>query len=306
VATSNDLTSKGISLRIHELWIGDGHPVRIMGVLNVSPESFYPGSVSTPRTLARRARDMIDAGASMLDLGGRSTAPRAPAISVEEELDRVGSALEALLTECDIGGTVLSVDTQYRVVAERAFDLLRAAGKGGRLAVNDVSCLRADPSLAEWIAAVGCPAILMAAHERPGDSLGVPQTIDDLRRGLDTLDRLGVEVQRRVIVDPAIGRWTKEKGARYDCELIRDLEAFRALGCPILVGISRKSFIGEILGEPDPANRLAGTQAATAVAVSRGAHVVRTHDVSRETLQVARVARSIRLGTPEPTGPKEG
>jgi dihydropteroate synthase len=302
MATPREAASKDLSLRIHTLWIGDNHPVRLMGVLNVSPESFYQGSVSTPQTLARRARAMIDAGATMLDVGGRSTAPRSAAISVEEELRRVSLALDSLFGECDIGETVVSVDTQYRAVAERAHSRFVAAGKTAQLVVNDVSCLRADPTLAPFIAQVGCPAILMAAHDRPGDSLGIPQTIADLERGLEELDRLGVDHATRVIVDPAIGRWSKEKTARYDCELIRDLEAFRRLGCPLLVGISRKSFIGEILGEPDPANRLPGTQAATAVAVFGGAHIVRTHDVDRDTVQIVRVARSIRIGAPETPG----
>lgn len=302
MATPDEAASNDISLRIHTLWIGDHYPVRLMGVLNVSPESFYPGSVSTPETLAHRARAMIDAGATMLDIGGRSTAPRSAVISVEEELRRVALSLEALFGECDIGQTVVSVDTQYRAVAESAHARFAAAGKADQFVVNDVSCLRADPTLAPWIAQVGCPAILMAAHDRPGDSLGIAQTIGDLQHGLDKLGRLGVDPATRVIVDPAIGKWSREKTARYDCELIRDLGAFRRLGCPLLVGISRKSFIGEILGEPDPANRLPGTQAATAIAVFRGAHVVRTHDVNRETVQIARVARSIRIGSPETPG----
>ena len=306
MATQGQETGKHISLRIHKLGIGDRYPVRLMGVLNVSPESFYPGSVSTFATVAQRAREMIGFGATMLDLGGRSTAPRSPRISLEEELERVTRSLEALFGECDIGDTVVSVDTQYRLVAEAAYARFVAAGKAGQFVLNDVSCLRADPTLAPWIARVGCHAILMAAHDRPGDSRGVPETIADLERGLTELGRLGVDLSSRVIVDPAIGKWTKEKTARYDCELIRDLEAFRRLGCPLLVGISRKSFIGEILGEPDPANRLAGTQAATAIAVFRGAHVVRTHDVSPETLQIVRVARAIRSGIPDAPEPEEG
>jgi len=282
-----------IELRIHTLDIGDAHPVRVMGVLNVSPESFYAGSVRSVPELGRAARLMIDAGATMLDLGGRSTAPRSAVITVAEELGRVERALQALFGGCELGDTLVSVDTQHRVVAERAYELFRAAGKERQFVLNDVSCLRTDPTLTAFVAETACPLILMAAHERPGDSLGVEETLRDLRRGLETLASAGVDVGSRVIVDPAVGKWTREKIARYDCEVLRELERFRSLGLPILVAISRKSFIGEILGEPDPARRLAGTQAATAIAVANGAHIVRTHDVTRETLDTVRVARAL-------------
>jgi dihydropteroate synthase len=283
-----------ISLQVHGLDIGDRYPVRVMGVLNVSPESFYAGSVYAAGALAERARDMIQAGATILDIGARSTAPRSPKITVEEETARLATSLEALLAGCDVGDTLLSVDTQFRTVAEKALALCRRAGKDRQLVLNDVSCLRADPTLAGWIAETGCPVILMAAHERPGDSLGVLETLRDLERGIDALRAAGVDTATKLIVDPAIGRWTREKTAHFDCEIIRELEAFRSLHAPILVGVSRKSFIGEILGQPDPAMRLAGTHAATAIAVFRGAHIVRTHDVTPETMDIARVASAIR------------
>jgi dihydropteroate synthase len=285
-----------ISVHIHGLDIGDRHLVRVMGVLNVSPESFYPGSVLGADTVAERAHDMIRAGATILDIGARSTAPRAAAIGVDEELARIGVCIQAIFDGCDVGATVLSVDTQFRVVAERALQLFRRAGKERQLVLNDVSCLCADPSMADWIAETGCPVILMAAHDRPGDSLGVAETLRDLERGVAKLRAARVDPAGRPLVDPAQCPWAREKTARYASELISRLEAFRALRAPVLVGISRKSFIGEILGQPDPALRLAGTNAATAIAVCRGAHIVRTHDVTPETMDMVRVALAIRAG----------
>jgi len=265
-----------------------------MGVLNVSPESFYSGSVVHAGSIAEQAARMIHAGATLLDLGGRSTAPKSPPIDVDEERSRVRDGIHGLVDGCDLGSTLISVDTQYRAVAQDAYDILHSSGLGGRFILNDVSCLTVDETLAPWAAEMGCPVIIMASHGRPGDSLGIHQTLEDLQKGLDRLS--GVGADDCVIVDPAIGRWTSAKTGGYDCALIRDLERFRTLGRPILVGISRKSFVGEILGRPDPADRLAGTQAATAVAVYNGAHIVRTHDVADQTLDTVTMAAAIRHG----------
>jgi len=286
------MLNRRIAMRIDTLEIGDDHPVRIMGVLNVSPESFYPGSVVHPGSIGEQAGRMIDAGATLLDLGGRSTAPKSPPIDVEEERSRVGEGMRRLVDGCELGTTLICVDTQYRAVAQDAYDILHSSGLDGRFILNDVSCLTADETLAPWAAEIGCPVIIMASHGRPGDSLGIDQTLEDLQRGLDRLSRVGAD--QRVIVDPAIGRWTSAKTGGYDCALIKGLKRFRSLGRPILVGISRKSFIGEILGRPDPGDRLAGSLGATAVAVYNGAHIVRTHDVADQTLDTITMASAIR------------
>lgn len=288
------MEGREISLRIHTLDIGDRYPVRIMGVLNLSPESFYDASVVQAPGVAHRALQMIRGGAEILDLGGRSTAPKSPSISVGEELERVKAGLEALLSGGALGDTLLSVDTQYAVVADLAYGLMRAAGKAEQFLLNDVSCLRTDPGLAAWAARVGCPVILMASHERPGDSLGVEQTLEDLEHGIRAMEAHSANARSRLIVDPAIGLWSAGKTARWDCEILRELPRFRSFGLPILVGISRKSFIGEILSRPDPRERLAGTLAATAVAVRSGAHIVRTHDVTPDTVDTVRIAEAIR------------
>jgi dihydropteroate synthase len=157
-----------------------------------------------------------------------------------------------------------------------------------------VSCLCTDPSLADWICDIDKPVILMAAHDRPGDSLGIKQTVEDLKRGIETLERKGLSTASRVIIDPAVGRWIPEKHPPYDCEIIARLDEFRVLGQPILAGISRKSFIGSILEKKDPAARYQGTLTATAIAVFNGAHIIRTHDITAETRDTVILAKAIR------------
>ena len=288
------LQQRPIQLKIQRLEMGDAFPVRIMGILNLSPESFYPGSVVPPGELVARARAMIENGASILDLGGRSTAPWATAISVAEEARRVEGALERLFSGLDTGEVLISIDTQYREVAERALEICARNGKDGLFLLNDVSGLRADPGLASWLAAVDRPVVLMAGHGRPGDSLGVRQARRDLAASMRILARLGYRVRERVIVDPGIGHWVPEKTSVYDFELVRELAAFRSLGQPILVGLSRKSFLADGDKGIPPELRYQGTLAATAIAVAHGAHVVRTHDLTPETLEAVRIGEQVR------------
>ncbi len=280
---------------MHGLEIGDGLPVRVMGVLNVSQESFYKRSVVSNSKILESARDMITSGASFLDVGGRSTAPNAQPISVAEERDRVTSALHALLPGLENDKVLVSVDTQYEAVAASALEAFVANKMEDQFVINDVSGLHADPGLARWIADTGKPCIIMASHGRPGDSLGIEQTIADLEKSLEMLESRGYNTIKNVIVDPAIGRWIPEKKPAYDLELLHGLEGFRKLGRPVLVAVSRKSFIGEILEERDPGNRLFGSLSATAIAVFNGAHVIRTHDVNKETIDTIKVAEAIRL-----------
>jgi dihydropteroate synthase len=291
------VATKRIHVRIHGLDIGDGFPVRIMGVLNVSQESFYKRSVVDPGGILEKARSMIAGGATLLDVGGRSTAPNVQPISVDEERARVMTALTSLLPGLENDRVLVSIDTQFEAVAASALEIFRSCGMEGQFVINDVCGLHADPGLPRWIAKMGKPCIIMSSHGKPGDSLGVEQTIADLERSLSTLHALGYDTGQKVIVDPAIGRWIPEKVPSYDLDLLNDLERFRAIGLPLLVAISRKSFIGEILGEKNPENRLYGSLSATAIAVFKGAHVVRTHDVSKETIDTIRVAEAIRNKT---------
>ena len=288
------MSETAITMKINSLEIGDHVPVRIMGVLNASRESFYQGSYVAPDKIGVRAGDMLTAGADMLDVGARSTAPKSAPISVDQEVERVSLALESLFNTLDLGQTPVSVDTQFRVVAEAAYRVFEKHGKSNCFVVNDVSCLCADRSLAPWVGEVRCPVVLMAAHERPGDSLGVGQTLADIRRGVETLERYGKTTGECTVIDPAIGRWIPQKTTQHDLVILDCLEQFRCFQLPILVGLSRKSFVGELLRQQDPGARLYGTLSATAIAVYNGAHIVRTHDVSRETTDVVQVASALR------------
>ncbi|MBN1700183.1 MAG: dihydropteroate synthase [Spirochaetales bacterium] len=288
------MEKENINVRFHHLGIGDDYPVRIMGVINLSEESFYKGSFVPVAEIVLKAKAMIAHGASILDIGGRSTAPHARPVTVSEEKNRIRAALDALLGSYDCDAVYMSIDTQYREVAEAAFDIMRSHGKEDFFILNDVSGLKTDRDLADWIGDVDKPVILMATHNKPGDSLGIEETIRDLAESLELLESRGVDTSRKAIVDPAIGRWVPEKGPDYDLELCARLEAFRVLKRPVLAGISRKSFIGAVLEKKDPALRLQGTLAATAVAVYNGAHIIRTHDVTDETLDTVELAAALR------------
>lgn len=288
------MADKSISMRIGGIDIGDAHTVRVMGVLNVSEESFYEASYVRRDEISACARRMIESGADCLDVGGRSTAPRSKAISVEEELRRVRDAVDLLFGEVDTSKCLVSIDTQYRHVAEAAFGIFERHNRADAFLLNDVSNLRTDPALGTWICEVDRPVILMASNQRPGDSPCVSEAVANLIQSIEMLDRQGMRTVDRVIVDPAIGKWTGGRSAADDTAIIKRLHDFRALGHPILVGISRKSFIGELLGQKDPGDRFYGTLSATAVAVYNGAHIVRTHDVDNRTLDAVRIASAIR------------
>jgi dihydropteroate synthase len=288
--------SDSINLHVNNTGIGDDFPVRLMGIINISGESFYKGSVYDPGSVPGIAERMINEGVTFLDIGGRSTAPHANPITVTDEITRVQSALETLFSRIDIGNTLVSIDTQYRKVAETAFTIMNRYNKSNQFVLNDVSCLCTDPSLADWLRDVERPVILMAAHHVPGDSLGITETIDDLSRSIRLLGKKGYPVEKNVIIDPAIGKWIPEKSSSFDCELIAHLKEFRKLQQPLLVGISRKSFVGTVLHKKGPEERYQGTLAATAIAVFNGAHIVRTHDVDQEIWDTVAMAQALRNG----------
>ncbi|MDI6820089.1 MAG: dihydropteroate synthase [Candidatus Hodarchaeaceae archaeon] len=262
--------------------VGDDGPVVIIGALNIGPESFYRGSVVRGEgEVIERAGRMLEEGASIIDIGAMSTAPGIKPISASLERRRLIPVIKALAKELD---APISVDTQRAIVAEAALE----AGAG---MVNDVSGLKADPRMARVIADFKCSAVLMAARQRPGDA----RTVDEIRRALeDSLricERHGIEAQK-IAVDPGIGFG---KGAEWDLYILANLNRLKALGRPICVAVSRKFFIGHVLNLPDPADRLWGSLAATAIAVLNGADVVRTHD-PKETSHAIRVAEAVRSG----------
>ncbi|WP_048124798.1 dihydropteroate synthase [Methanosarcina lacustris] len=264
--------------------VGDQYPAHVMGVINVSPESFYKGSISSPESALEIARKMVDDGAAFLDLGARSTWLFAEHISRKEELERLLPVLEALEGNVD---AVISVDTMFSEIAEEAL-------KRGADVINDVSGFTADPRMIEVVADHGCPAVVMASNKIPGDPLGMDSIIEALDSIIQAAEAGGV-VPESLILDPAIGRWTEEKLPKYDFETLDDFERLKIFEKPLLAALSRKSFIGDVLGKP-ASERLYGSLAAAAIAVYKGAHIIRTHDVP-ETSDVIKLSGALRSRT---------
>jgi dihydropteroate synthase len=267
--------------------VGDDFPVRILGAINVSPESFYKGSVAADESgLRQRAERMAAEGADMIDVGAMSTAPYLETeVSEAEEIRRLVWAVGILRKAAALP---ISADTKRSRVALAALD-------AGAAAINDISGFRHDPVMAHVTAQRADGAILMASESAPGAQDPVGTLRDLLQQGLDLADAAGLP-RNRIVLDPGIGFFRKAalSWEAWDCEVLRRLGELRSLGRPILVGLSRKSFIGKILGKPDPDDRLIGSLATTAIAVLNGAHVVRTHDVAA-TRDAIRMAEALRL-----------
>ena len=274
-----------VDVDICGLKIGDEHPVRLMGVINLSRESFYKGSVVDADSVLDVAWKMIDEGATIIDLGARSTWPLADPITKQQEYDRFLPALELLKDNVD---ALISVDTMFADIAEKALE------KGADV-VNDVAGFAEDGGMLDGVEDHGYPAVVMAAEKLPGDPIGmdaIMKSLDDIllrseQRGIDT-DQL--------ILDPAIGKWVPEKVPMYDLETIDQFERLKVFEKPLLAAISRKSFIGDLLNKP-ATDRLYGSLAAAAIVVHKGAHIIRTHDVA-ETLDVVNIAAAIRSRQP--------
>ena len=273
------------------LEIGDDYPTVIVGVINLSPESFYKGSVyEKPEKIRHAASEMIKNGARILDIGGRSTAPRSEKITIEEELNRITFAMEII---CKVipSNIVISVDTQYKEIAEKALDIATKEKK--KIIINDVSCLKTDSSLEDFIIDRNLPIIMMASKKVPGDLCTIEEIINQFEKTIKRLNSRGYD-QNNIILDPGIGKWVEKKIYTYDLKIIGNLIKLRQLNKTILVAISRKSFIGTTLNIPDPKNRLSGTLSSTAIAVYNGAHLVRTHDVNEQILEIVKMAEEIR------------
>ncbi len=252
------------------LQIGPAHPPRIMGVLNVSEESPYDPSVyDDPEAAAEYVdSELIGEGANIVDIGLESANKRFEVLTAEEELDRLDTAIETIE---HAGDAVFSIETRYATVADealsRGFDM-----------VNDI-CGFADPEMAAVCERHDAAVVKMASPsdlQRPG----AIERVDDI---YDALAR--EPLTDKTIFDPAFGGWSEEKTLADDRETFHRLGEFRALERPILVSINRKNFLGEVVGR-DTDDRLPASLAATALAVERGADVIRTHDVS-ETLDAA-------------------
>ncbi len=276
--------------------LGDGLPVAVMGALNVSPGSFYAGSVVTSSDdLLRAAERMAREGAALLDVGALSTAPYL-AGTPSPPRKRRSASLGGRDSRAKLGVAV-SADTSR---AEPA----RAALEAGACIINDVRGLTADPALASLVAERGAGVIVMAS-EPATPTAGAGETVlpsrrcRPSRRAGDPPPSSRIAAQagiaaERVVVDPGIGFFRRRDiPGTLGLRVLAGLGRFRALGRPICVGVSRKSFIGEIAGEPDPARRLPGSLAAATAAVLAGAHMIRAHDVA-DTVQAVRVAEAMR------------
>jgi len=261
--------------------VGDLQPVRLMGVINLSRESFYQGSVVGPDEALSTAEAMRDEGADLIDLGAVSTAPGSPAVSEALERERLFPALREILDNLEIE---VSVDTQRASVADEALKL-------GAGCINDVSGLQ-DPRMARTVADYDGSLIIMASRQRPGDLLNLDQIIPLLGERLRYAVQAGVSASK-ISLDPGVGKWIPEKTPAHDLAILDGFQRLRSLGRPIVAALSRKSFIGAVLGLPDPFQRLGGSLAATAIAVFLGAHLVRTHDVatSWDTIRMAQAIR---------------
>ena len=267
--------------------VGDGLDVAVVGALNVSPESFYSGSVVVDADrLLQAGEAMARAGAAWLDVGAMSTAPYLEARIPEAlEADRLHWAVGLLTTKL---GLPVSADVSRVGPA-------RAALEAGARMINDVTGLVGDPGLARLTAEAGAGLVLMAgpaAAPPAGEPVATVRAA--LQRSLAIARGAGIP-DERILVDPGIGFFRGDGVAwpDWDCRVLAGLPALRALGRPLYVGVSRKSFIGAVAGVEDPAERLPGSLAATAAAVLGGAHVIRAHDVA-ETVQAVRVAQAIR------------
>lgn len=275
--------------------VGDDFPTIIMGVLNLSPESFYKGSVyNTLKEIKKASLEMINNGAKMLDLGARSTAPWSEKISIQEEIDRIVPAMEVICKNIP-KNIIISIDTQYKEVAQKAYDIALKFNKK-EIIINDVSCLKTDSGLEDFIIKNDFPIILMASKRMPGDLLTIDEIIKEFQKTIQKLKIKGYN-ENNIILDPGIGHWVKEKTHTYDLKIINKLKELRILAKPILVAISRKSFVGATLAPknpPKPEERYNGTLSATAIAIFNGAHIVRTHDVNNQLFEIARIAEEIR------------
>ncbi len=263
----------------------------VMGVLNVTPDSFSDGGRFFDRGAAvAQAERLAQEGADLLDIGGESTRPGSHPVSAGEERDRVVPVIERL--RANGYRLPISIDTNKVAVAR---DALRA----GADLVNDIKGL-SDPALAQAVAEAGAPVVLMHMRGTPADMASrasyqdvVAEVMAELEEAILRAERAGI-ARERMILDPGIGF---AKTAEQNLTLLRRVGELRALGRPILVGVSRKAFIGKVSGAP-PGERLSGTLAAVAISVLAGAEFVRVHDVAA-TRQAAMVAAAIRDAAPQ-------
>ena len=279
-----------MKLRLNNHILDFSNKTYLMGVLNVTPDSFSDGGLhfDTGRAV-EHAIKLVEDGADIIDIGGESTRPGSNAVSTDEELSRTIPVIESVARRI---AAPISIDTCKAEVALRAID-------AGASIVNDISGLRFDPAMAKAVASLGVPVIVMHIkgiprdmQENPVYEALVPEIMDYLRTSIRMAVEAGIQ-EDMIVVDPGIGF-----GKKFDhnLQILRDLNEFTALGKPIAIGVSRKAFIGKILSGAPASERLEGTAAAVAISIINGANIVRVHDV-KEIAKVVKVADAIKKGS---------
>ena len=266
--------------------IGENEPVRIQGVINLSPESFYKGSVKTgPGKILQMALQQVKAGAEIIDVGAKSTAPYLETqITPKEETVRALRGIEIIIDEID---KPISIDTTRAVVA-------KAAVEAGAAMINDVSGFNEDRQMAKVAAELNVPIIIGAWNLKRFKGTPTERVIESLKESMKQAKEVGIN-PNKIIIDPDIGfhRIEDFKWYKIDAHLLLNIQQMiKALEQPICIGLSRKSFIGHILKIKDPKERLYGSLGATSIAVLNGANIIRTHDV-KETLESVRIVERI-------------
>ncbi|MDG6906334.1 MAG: dihydropteroate synthase [Nitrososphaerota archaeon] len=269
--------------------VGDRNPVRMMGVINLSENSFYTGSIASSDDAIKRAvLHLRDEGADIIDIGARSTAPyRASEVSTQTESRLLTRALKIVSKLVDVP---ISVDTTRLEAAKLSFE-------EGATILNDVfGFTQTDGGRLANLVASKDYSLITCAHEprisKHADA--VESVLSRLETSLEFGEDHGID-PRKITIDPGIGFFTDERisNVEWNVSILANLEKLRRLRRPICVGLSRKRFIGKLLGRDDPDDRLEGSLGATAVAVFNGAHLIRTHDVM-QTRQAAKIAKAIR------------
>ena len=246
---------------------------RIMGVINVTPDSFSDaGEVFAQVDAVARGKAMVEAGVDILDVGGESTRPGAQEISISEELDRVIPVIEGLLET----GVILSVDTRHA-------EVMAGAIQAGAHIINDVTALTGDPKSLEVAANLGCPVILMHMQGEPGTMQNAPmyedaprEVSDYLAKRIKACEAAGI-ARSQIAIDPGIGFG---KTVDHNLQIIKQIERLHEHGCAIVLGVSRKRFIGLITDTQNPQGRLPGSLAAAVYARTKGVQIFRVHDVA--------------------------
>jgi dihydropteroate synthase len=259
----------------------------IMGILNVTPDSFSDGGrFFNPASATSRGIQMAEEGADIIDIGGESTRPGSEPLSIEEELRRTIPIVGTLAKRIDVP---ISIDTYKSEVAKMALD-------AGASIVNDISGLRFDPGMAKVVAGYKVPVVVMHIKGSPKDMQKnpvyealIPEIVDYFRERIRSATESGIP-KDKIIIDPGIGFG---KTSEHNIEIINKLDEFTLLEKPVLIGPSRKAFLGKMLGDEPAGERLEATAAAVSISIMKGANLVRVHDV-KEMVRVAKVADAIK------------